>query len=217
MKRSRGRASSRPERPAGPSRRRRPRAGVKPWVGIAVVLGTAIAGVVLRDGYRREPASVAPPHPAERLSGEEAHEQAVALGNAGRHQQSLPYFRRVVAEMQDEWLAHENYSSALYNGAQESRVHLGLEGPATRSSLERIAMALESLHENDAAESLAQSPGDRATVIYQRGQSFQTWGFPVEALAEYRRAMALAPDDANLARVTSQLGSMLVAGGSSPQ
>jgi len=130
-----------------------------------------------------------------------------------RHQASLPYFRRAVSQAPDSWSAHANYSNALHNGAQESRRHLGKDEPAARSSVERIGMMRECLRESDLADSLTAGPADRAAIAYQRAQSLQTWGFPIEALLEYRRAQAMDSSREDIAKAAHATGNRLAAGG----
>jgi len=165
--------------------------------------------MLLRRGSSPVPAGSV----ADHLSGEQAETIGSRLSGAGRHIASLPYYRRIVDLLGTEWIAHSNYSSALHNAAQESRVHVGKLGPGVRSSVERMALMVISQREQDLAERHARSQADRALVLFQRGQTLQTWGFPLDALAEYRRALQQTPGDPNLTRVETTLTELLAHGG----
>jgi tetratricopeptide (TPR) repeat protein len=136
-----------------------------------------------------------------------------SLFERGLYQESLPYYRRARDQFGTEWMAHANYSSGLHNAAQQSRRHLGRVESAVRSSFERIALMGVSLEEEDLAEFHTRTAHDRALAIYYRGQTLQTWGFPLDALAEYRRALEVAPGDSAIRRVTSSLNGLLARGG----
>jgi hypothetical protein len=169
----------------------------------AITVAAAAALWVGVRRYTRERPVVG--HQAQRLSAEDANTAAFGLAIAGQHQASLPYFRSVVSQTPTDFLAHQNDSTALSNAAQESRYHVGRLESATRSSVERVALMKTSLNESDLAESLARTPQDLARVISGRAKSLRTWGFPGEALAEFRRALALTRGDAGLARETRAL------------
>ncbi len=154
----------------------------------------------------------APPHPSAQLSAEEAHQRGLQLARAGRALEAIPYFRRAVGQVAGSWLAHENLAAALGNGAQEARLHLGKDEIATRSSVERVAMMMESVRETEVADRLAGSPGDRATALFERARALQTWGFPVDALALFRAAAALAPQRADLAETLRRAEQALASG-----
>jgi len=92
-------------------------------------------------------------------------------------------------------------------------VHLGSLGPAVRSSVERMALMATSQREQELAELHARQPADSALAVFQGGQTLQTWGFPLEALAEYRRALEQAPGDPNLIRIANKMNELLAHGG----
>jgi tetratricopeptide (TPR) repeat protein len=188
------RAHKKPSRPLG-----RPRPGRR--AAARKLLWPAAAGLLLLAagaGWLLRPRPEAPPpppvHPAERLSAAEATYHGLLLARAGRALAAIPYFRSALALSPASWSAHVNYAAALGNGAQEARLHLGREEIATRGSVERVAMVVESLQETEAAERLAAAPADRATVLGERARVLYTWGFPLDALAVYRAAAALAPE-----------------------
>ena len=147
------------------------------------------------------------------MTAREAYTVGLRLGGAGRHLASMPYFRSAVAKAPGSWTARENYANTLFNGAQEARIHLGKDEPATRSSVERIAMIAESFRQTDAAASLASEPRDRALVSYQRGRALYTFGLAAEALVELRKAAALDPPSPGIARAAADAEAQLRSGG----
>ena len=149
------------------------------------------------------------PHPAERLPIEEVATTALALHQAGRAGESLPYFRRLVRELGNDWRVHNDYSAALHNAAQEGRARLGKVDPVARSSYERVQMERESLKELALAERLAPTALDSVTVIISRAQRFQTWGFPLDALREVERTRRLAPASRSVPAYVEQVLSLL--------
>jgi tetratricopeptide (TPR) repeat protein len=151
--------------------------------------------------------------PLEGMTAEEAFARGVELGKAGHHQASLPYFRRAASLAPDSWTARENYANTLYDGAQESRSHLGKFEPVMRSSVERMEMIATSFRETDAAAALAGEPTDRAIVLYQLGQSFGTFGFPIDALVAFEKAAALDPASAPIGAAVRVSETRLRAGG----
>jgi hypothetical protein len=153
------------------------------------------------------------PHPAATVPAWEARRLGLLLAGKGQHLASLPYFRRVAEDVSSSWADRVNYASAIGNGAQEGRRHLGKEEPAIRSSVERIAMTRLSLATMDEAEGLAPTRPDRATVISERARSLFTWGFVADALVEYRRAGQLDPNRPDVARTISSLTRLLESGG----
>jgi Tfp pilus assembly protein PilF len=135
------------------------------------------------------------------------------LGRQGRHQAAVPYFRRAVTLDPDSWTVRENYASTLYNGALETRTHLGKDEPATRSSVERMTMIGQSLSQTDEALRLAPEPTDQAMVLFQRAQAFHTFGFALDALVEFRNAAGLHPGSGKLANATVMAEARLRSGG----
>src|SRR5688572_16346049 len=204
---SRKRKVADPKRPAGRSRlRRRPRSRMLAVGSLAAFLAMAVIFFAARRGERGG-------HPADAMTFEEAAQAGITRGAAGRHLESLPYFRAAVRAAPGVWAARQNVANALYNGAQEARTHLGKDGPVTRSSVERIAMIREALLASRAADSLASEPEDRAMVAYQRGQAFFTFGLPIDALVEFRNAHRLAQANAFYQRTAARSEAELAAGG----
>jgi len=137
--------------------------------------------------------------PAAALDVTRAHERAMDLARGGDPLGALPYFRHVVALRSDSWNAHQNLAGAAGNAAQQARTHLGKVEIATRTSIERVELMRETIRETEAAEGVVVTPGDRATVLFERGRALQTWGFPIEALAFFRLAYANAPQRPEIA------------------
>ena len=86
-----------------------------------------------------------------------------------------------------------NYAAALNNAALQARRIGGADLPASRASFERAAMLRESLRQLELAERLAPDPRVRAAVRDARGGNLELWGFPWEALEDYREAKRLDP------------------------
>ena len=206
--------SKRRSRGVPPPSRRRP-GGTRPfsgrWSALLIVAGVALAYFAWNRLSRRPEAGV--PAPADRMSAEDAHAAGLRFGREGRHLASLPFFRSAVRQAPDSWAARENYSNALVNGAQESRVHLGKDEPATRSSVERAAMIRESFRQSAIADSLAQDVRDRAVVVYQRAQALHTFGLVADAVVEFRKAAALDPASGGIARASRDAEARLRSGG----
>lgn len=159
---------------------------------------------------RRAP--VDPADPIEQMTLKEAVMTGLRLGGEGRHQAAVPYFRRAVTLAPDSWTTRENYASTLYNGALETRTHLGKDEPATRSSVERMTMIGQSLSQTDEALRLASEPADQAVVLFQRAQAFHTFGFALDALVEFRKAAGFQPGG-RIARATLLAEARLRSGG----
>jgi hypothetical protein len=162
------------------------------WAFVAV----AITGVLLArfvGDQRLASSGRALPDSLATLDPTEAYRRATELVKQHRAFESLPYFRRARAGRAGDWRLHVNYSGALHDATLQSKAMNGLAVPVTRNSLERVAFQREALAEFDEAEKLAPSPRERALVIALRGQRLATWGFALEARAEFVRAAALDP------------------------
>jgi tetratricopeptide (TPR) repeat protein len=171
-----------------------------------------LAFFFLRVWPRRRPVE-AGRHPAVDLSAEEAYKTALTLGGEGHHLEALPYFASAVRQAPDSWTARQSYASALHNSTLETRLHLGKAEPATRSSVERIAMVNTSMRESRIADSLAQQPADHAVIAFQRGQALHTFGLVEDAIVEFRRAAALDPSSKVIAAAVRGAEHRLASGG----
>jgi hypothetical protein len=155
------------------------------------VVAVVILGfVLLRVWPRRRP--VEPPaSPAEPLAVADVFRRGIALSRDGHHFAAAGCFGKVARQRPGSWLARQSYASALYNGAQEVRMHLGKEEPVTRSSVERIALVRVSMIEARTADSLAATPQQRAVMAYQHGQILHAYGLVTDALVAFRSAARL--------------------------
>ncbi|OGF16601.1 MAG: hypothetical protein A2W00_02080 [Candidatus Eisenbacteria bacterium RBG_16_71_46] len=169
------------------------------WTIALLLAAVAVAGwLALRPrGERpaRAPGSRAQvpgmPDSIAALDPVEAARRVAPLVRAKRWSESLPYFRCIVAERTAGALAHSDYATVLHNASVEAHPRAGLLVPLTRSSVERVAMLREALRQYDLALSLATGPQERAFILGGRGNILRGWGFPWEALADYRRAADL--------------------------
>jgi len=188
------------------------------WLALAALLGFA-GGAIAWWANRapQEPREPAAPDPAASLDLAAANAAAIALVSEGRHLESLPYFRRQLALLdRPVWAAHKDYASALHNAAAESGAH----GPATRSSLERIALLAESLRQIDIAAGLADRPAEQAALLADRAHTLAFWGMPWDALDHLQRAAALPGAAPSIARRAAEtrvlLGQPLGSGAAAP-
>ena len=197
LTRQRRRVPARAPRPAHrppPPRRRRHAA----WLATALA-ALAVAGVAAALRLHVLGGPPGPPDPAAGLDPMTAFARGLALARAGHHSEGLPYLRRGARAASATWVVHHDYSAALANAALESR-RVGRFGQrVVRSSVERVALLRESLHELDLAAASADAPHDRAVIEVARGETLETWGFPYDALECYRRALALDPTAPRLA------------------
>lgn len=198
------RPDRRTPRPTGPvAASPRLASSIGRWSIAAATLAAVVALVWLglrSRGGEREGRGPAIAGSAAALSPQAAYEKGLELSRAGRFEESLPCFERALTGRPPElWLIHYNYAGALYSAGLEERVAYGVSRPALRSSIERVALMRRALAELDAAERLAPTPRDRATVIKERGVRLQIWGFPWDAFVELRRAQWTDPKEQSLA------------------
>lgn len=165
----------------------RPRAVV---AGLAFLAAALVAAC---DDYGTARRPAAPP--AARADSfatmhpESVYQTAVRLMTLDRDPESLPWFRASLARVQTEfWELHFNYFAALRNTALEDTVRLGVRGPLERSSLERVAMMREALHELDRAEALAPTADVAAMLRIQRARTLRVWGAAWDAWLAFRLA-----------------------------
>jgi hypothetical protein len=123
-----------------------------------------------------------------RMSAAEAFHRGGELALRARHLESLPYLRRAAHDAGATAGMHYAYSLELHNVAYAGRSRGGM---VARSSAERVAVVMESLHEAELAESHAPTPHLRALVADQRGRTLLISGFPLDALREFERALAM--------------------------
>jgi hypothetical protein len=176
---------------------------------LLVVIGGIVLGWIWRSQLEARPAARAQqpaagtPHPAAAMSLEQAYAAAETLVESRRSVESLPYFRRM-AELvfPDDWALHHDYANALQGASLESRQLRGFAMPATRSSVERIELALLAQSELDRAAALARSPAEQAAVHLTRARQLGIWGLAWDAFSQVQAATdadpawALAPQGA---------------------
>lgn len=192
---------SRPADGPGTRRAARRRRTHRAWplaLPLALVVVVAAVAAVLWWLVRPQPSSRPPTtlgaDPAAGMDPHAARDRAKELMRAHLPTASLPYFRRALAGLPAVPPAFRlDYSSALVNASTESRTHLGLPGPAARSSWDRVALARESLRQIEIVEGQSLPPQRARVMVLGRGQRLQTWGLPWDALAAYGAAMALDP------------------------
>ncbi len=160
-----------------------------------VLLG-ALAWALWRRSHE-EPA--APPAVVDALDAVPpwaAYDSALVLANAGHTLESLPFFRRAMHGLREDfWQLHSNHASALYNLTLQKTQRRGVVMGPTRSTWERAALIRASIHESVRALELAQSPSDRATVLMLRGRLTHVYGLPWETLVAYREAQFANPEN----------------------
>ncbi|HET7225422.1 MAG TPA: hypothetical protein VFK69_06865, partial [Candidatus Eisenbacteria bacterium] len=88
---------------------------------------------------------------------------------------------------------HIEFSGALAAAAVHVQPRAGRLAALIPASDRRVALLRESLAELDAAGALATTPAERALVMAHRANRLVIWGFPWDALVEFRRAQALDP------------------------
>jgi len=186
-------------------RGRDPGAGHRWWILLALVAIAIVGFLGLRRWGGRaaapRPAATAPAPPATpaipdsivALDLETASRRVFELVRAKRWFESLPYYRHIVAQPGANWLAHFDYGTVLHNASVETRPRSGLLSPLTRSSFERVAMMRDALEHYDRALALAPESADRAVILAGRAHDLNAWGFPWDAMTDYRRAAALDP------------------------
>jgi hypothetical protein len=140
-----------------------------------------------------------PPDSLAALDPTEAYRRGYERLKARSAYESLPFFRRAIAGRPDDWGLRVNAAVALSDAALEARSVRGSVRLKSASSFERIALMREALANQDRAEALANTPDRRARAIAARAHLLVVWGFPRDALAEFRRASALDPQWGSLA------------------
>lgn len=154
--------------------------------------------------------------PVAALPGRAALDEGMRLGAAGRHAESIPYFRHAIAAMDGFWAARYDLATALANAALQVRPHGGRIDPLLRSSVERVRNLQEADRELERALPSATSRRALATMLDRRAQVYLTWGMPVDALEWERRARAADPAWSATAANLAHLERDLARGGTAP-
>jgi hypothetical protein len=138
-----------------------------------------------------------------------AYDSAMLLARAGRHEASLPYYRRALHARSDApWALRYNYAVALYNVSFEIRERYGVPTPATRSSIERVALMRAAMAQLDTAEQVAPTLADRILIMRSRAERMRIWGMSWDAFMQYRRAQWTDPSQPALVQAAE--GYMLI-------
>ena len=152
------------------------------WIRVALVL-LAIAA----------PAPARADDPAT-MDAVSAYREANRLLGVNRLRDSLPYFRRALSQVTTDFCEiHYYYGVALGALSMQYAPRAGGDFPATRSSVERIALAAESLRQLTRAAELARDPAAGSSVRRYRSEVLTAWGFPWEALSSLEEAERAIP------------------------
>jgi hypothetical protein len=138
------------------------------------------------------PRPIVAPLPA--ITADAAADSIASLLARERPLEAIPYVRQVGAQMpapDPDFLLQ--FASILSNATLELRELQGLRFPATRSTVERVALMREALARLDQAEGIARSSEQRRDIVVTRARMLSVWGFQREAYAEYRTAHQFAP------------------------
>jgi hypothetical protein len=158
------------------------------------VLALVVVATLVAAWWWRRPRPAPPPPSAPHDSTvARIYRQGRALLDAQRATEALPYLEQAVRWRPDLWQLHHSYAVAMMNDLYASRVRLGLEGPATRSSFERVRLARQALVHLGRAESLATAPRDIARARRLAAQVAGAWGFPWDGFIGYRSARLADP------------------------
>src|SRR5262249_32741891 len=138
------------------------------WVPIAAALLVLaiVAAAVLLATRGRPPAPAPARDAASALHGPDAYREAIRLANASRALESLPYFRRALEGLtRDSWDVHYGYGITLASCALQYTPRLGEPRLETRSSVMRVGLVQEAMHQLDQASRLAPDARTRAQVL----------------------------------------------------
>lgn len=175
------------------------------------------AAAVWTWGSRRTHSHLSPTGAADTLAAQTAFLAGGRLGTAGRHAESVPYFRRAVAAgMGEMWEGHFNLAAALINSALEVEPRFGRVDPALRSSYERVHSIFAGMDESRFAMRDARNSRMRAYTAYQDAVMLQFWGMPWDALATAKIAASLDPGWELPRRLVHDLQRDLARGGLTP-
>ena len=152
------------------------------WIRVALVL-LAIAA----------PAPARADDPAT-MDAVSAYREANRLLAVNRLRESLPYFRRALSQVTTDFCEiHYYYGVALGALSMQYASRAGGDFPATRSSVERIGLASESLRQLTRAAELARDAAAGSSVRRYRSEVLTAWGFPWESLSALEEAERAIP------------------------
>ena len=187
----------------GDSRPRRGRGTRLAWFAALALIAAVL---VLREPWGR---SQAPHDPYAGMGAPALAESAWGLIRIGRSTEAIPFiarFERLAPATGSDfaWGFAMTYSNATLQVQEQD----GLAIPATRSSVERVALAHEFLRQLDAGERRATDSEQKRNFFVARAGLIALWGFAREGYADYRRAneiLALTPRGSSNAHRLEQL------------
>ena len=188
MKRSRrkARADAAPRAAPRPAPGRRARRA--PLFAIAALALILAGGAWLGLRARRHAPRTAG-DPAHALAPPDAYDEANRLARADRLGESLPYYRRALEGLaSDSWEVRYNYGVTLSSNSMQYLPRAGEPRLATRSSVARVMLAREAMHQLDQASRVAATSKERAKALVRYANLLAVWGLPWETLDLMRRA-----------------------------
>ena len=187
MKRSRRKARAEAAARGGPRPAPPRRASLAPLLGIAALALILAGGAWLGLRARRHPARAAS-DPAHALAPPDAYQEANRLARVDRLAESLPYYRRALEGLAtDSWEVRYNYGVTLSSNSMQYLPRAGEPRLATRSSVVRVMLAHEAMHQLDQASRVAATSKERARALAKYANLVAVWGLPWETLDLMRR------------------------------
>jgi hypothetical protein len=163
-------------------------------VVLAGVLVLLIAGGVWAWSRRPAPRSVAANLPLQAVI-----DSAAAASRGLDHAAALRWAEALAARMPHSSPALLNLALAVNNQSLTHEPHLGVSRPVLRNSLERIEARLRTFALLDSAANAAGSQVEWLRVRQSYGESMETLGLPLDAIAAYVEVRGRAPSDAKSA------------------
>lgn len=126
-------------------------------------------------------------------------DSARVAANGTDHTAALRWAEVLAARLPRSSPALLNLALAVNNESLTHEPHVGGSRPALRSSLERIEARLRTFALLDSAATVAGSPEEWLRVRQSYGESMETLGLPLDAIAAYVDVRSRAPNDAKSA------------------
>lgn len=126
-------------------------------------------------------------------------DSARVAANGTDHTAALRWAEVLAARMPRSSPALLNLALAVNNESLTHEPHVGGSRPALRNSLERIEARLRTFALLDSAASVAGSQEEWLRVRQSYGESMETLGLPLDAIAAYVDVRSRAPNDAKSA------------------
>lgn len=158
-------------------------------MAIAAIAVISLAGVALLWTLSSRHEALPPPNPVKALPPPDAYREALRLAHENRAAESLSYYRRALEGLAAEsWEVEFNYGIALAANASRYTPRMGEPRPAARSSVVRVGLVREAMHQLDRAARIAPDAKTRAQVLGRLANTLAVWGLPWETLDLMRRA-----------------------------